>query len=214
MSDKTETEAVAVFHDARSLQSAADTLLISGFDRADLSLLARREAVEKELGHLYSSVTELEDDSHVKTRAYAGEDSLTEAKTAAVGGLFFVGAVAAAGAVVASGGTMAAAIIGALAAGGTGGAIGAALAGFVGRRHADALQGHLDKGGLLLWVRTVDSAQEQRALKILKDNAGEDVHLHALPQLVFGDKLQIYGYLDWLAGEPRPTEDGAAPRPS
>ena len=214
MPDKTETEAVAVFHDARSLQSAADALLISGFDRANLSLLAGREAVEKKLGHLYSSVTELEDDSHVKTRAYAGEDSLTEAKTAAVGGLFFVGAVAAAGAVVASGGTMAAAIIGALAAGGTGGAIGAALAGIVGRRHADALQGHLDKGGLLLWVRTVDSAHEQRALEILKDNAGEDVHLHALPQLVFGEKLQIYGYLDWLAGEPRPTEDGAAPRPS
>ena len=142
MSDKTQTEAVGVFHGAESLQSAADTLLISGFDRADLSLLAGQATVEKKLGHAYRSVAELEDDPRVETMAYAAGDSLTEAKAATVGGLFFVGAMAAAGAVVASGGTLAAAIIGALAAGGTGGAIGAVLARFMGQHHADALQRH------------------------------------------------------------------------
>lgn len=207
MSEKTQTEAVGVFHDARSLQSAADALLIAGFDRADLSLLAAQEAVEKKLGHAYSSTTELEDDPRVETRAYSGEDSLTEAKAAAVGGLFFVGAVAAAGAVVASGGTVAAAIIGALAAGGTGGAIGAVLARFLARHHAEALRRQLDKGGILLWVRTADTTHEERALEILKTNGGEDVHLHSLPKVAFGEKLQVYGYLDWLAGEPRPVKE-------
>lgn len=33
-------EAVGVFHDERTLQAAADDLLVAGFDRADLSLLA------------------------------------------------------------------------------------------------------------------------------------------------------------------------------
>lgn len=204
MSEKTQTEAVGIFHDAPALQAAADALLIAGFDRADLSLLAAQETVEKKLGHAYSSVAELADDPQVETHAYTGEDSLTEAKAATVGVLFFVGAVAAMGAVVASGGTLAATIGGALAAGGTGGAIGAVLAGVLERRHAEALQRQLDKGGILLWVRTADSEHEQRALEILKDRGGEEVHLHRLPKVSYGEKLEIYGYLNWLGGEPRP----------
>ncbi len=204
MSEKTQTEAVGIFHDARALQAAADGLLIAGFDRADLSLLASQTTVEKKLGHAYSSVAELADDPQVATQAYAGEDSLTEAKAASVGVLFFVGAMAAMGAVVASGGTLAAAIGGGLAAGGTGGAIGAVLAGFLERRHAESLARQLDKGGILLWVRTADSQHEQRALDVLKEKGGEEVHLHRLPQVSYGDKLEIYGYLNWLGGEPRP----------
>lgn len=204
ISEKTHTEAVGVFHDAQSLQSTADALLIAGFDRADLSLLAGQEAVEKKLGHAYSSVTELEDDPQVETQAYIGGDSLTEAKAATVGGLFFVGAVAAAGAVVATGGTLAAAIVGALAAGGTGGVVGAVLARFMGRHHAEAIERQLDKGGLLLWVHTADTGHESRALEILEANGAEDVHLHELPKVAFGEKLQVYGYLDWLAGLPKP----------
>ena len=101
---------------------------------------------------------------------------------------------------------MAAAIVGALAAGGTGGAIGAVLARFLGRHHAEALQRQLDKGGILLWVRTADSKHETRALEVLKATGGEDVHLHTLPKVSFGEKLEIYGYLDWLAGAPRPRD--------
>lgn len=205
MSVKTQTEAVGIFHDARGLRSAADALLIAGFDRADLSLLAAQEAVEKKLGHAYSSVAELEDDPRTATQAYTGGDSLTEAKAAAVGGLFFVGAMAAMGAVVASGGTVAAAIIGGLAAGGTGGAIGAVLARFMTHHHAEALQSQLDKGGILLWVRTGDREHETRALDILDANGAEDVHLHALPKVSFGGETpEVYGYLDWLSDAPRP----------
>lgn len=204
MSEKTRTEAVGIFHDAEALQAAADALLIAGFDRADLSLLAAQETVEQKLGHAYSNTAELADDPQVATQAYTGEDSLTEAKAATVGVLFFVGAMAAMGAVVASGGTLAAAIGGALAAGGTGGAIGAVLAGFMERRHAETLQRQLDKGGILLWVRTADSEHEQRALEVLNHLGAEDVHLHRLPEVSYGDKLEIYGYLNWLGGEPRP----------
>ena len=208
MSDKTHTEAVAVFHDARTLQSAADALMVAGFDRANLSLLASQDTVEKKLGHVYDSVTELEDDPQVPTQAYAGEDSRTEGMALIASGLFYVGAVTAAGAVVASGGTVAAAIAGALALGGTGGVLGVALARLLGSHHAEALQRHLDRGGLLLWVRTVDTAHESRALEILKANGGEDVHQHELAPRDPGSgklEVEVYGYLDWLSGVPRPS---------
>jgi hypothetical protein len=38
----------------------------------------------------------------------------------------------------------------------------------------------LDKGGLLLWVRTRDLEHEQRAKHILERHSGDDVHVHEL----------------------------------
>ncbi len=44
-------EAVAVFDDAEALQAAIDELESSGFDRAEISLLAGAKSVEEKLGH-------------------------------------------------------------------------------------------------------------------------------------------------------------------
>lgn len=41
----TFTEAVAVFHDAQSLQATIDELLSEGFDHAELSVLASEQAI-------------------------------------------------------------------------------------------------------------------------------------------------------------------------
>jgi hypothetical protein len=93
----------------------------------------------------------------------------------------YVGAVAAAGAVVVSGGSLAGAIAAAALAGGGGGLIGSILAKWVGDQHANYLQEQMDRGGLLLWVRTRDPAHEVRAVEILKKHAGDNVHTHTLP---------------------------------
>jgi hypothetical protein len=98
-----------------------------------------------------------------------------------IGGLMYVGAAAAAGAVVVSGGTLAAGIIAAVLAGGAGGLIGSILAKWVGDHHAHYLQEQMDRGGLLLWVRTWDAEDERRAVEILRRHSGSDVHVHALP---------------------------------
>ena len=175
-------EAVGLFHDEKTLQSAADELLVNGFNHADLSLLAGHRSVETRLGGLYERVADLEDKPDVAFQAFVDSDSRTEGKGVLVGGLFYIGAVAAAGAIVASGGTVAALILGVAAGGGAGGLIGAALAGFLEKHHAHALQEHLDKGGLLLWVHTPDEAHEKRALEILRRAGAEDAHVHALPK--------------------------------
>lgn len=185
MGDKTVREAVGVFHDETALRDAADELMTAGFDRSDLSLLAGDHAVEQKLGHAYKKVEELEDDAEVPSVAYSGSDSRPEAEGAVVGGLAYVGAVSTVGVIVASGGTVAAAIVGAAIAGGIGSAIGIALAKVIGDHHADYLKEHLEKGGLLLWVHTVDQEHETRACDILKKHGAEDVHVHDLPEAKF-----------------------------
>ncbi len=182
MPDMSIREAVGVFHDDRSLQSAVDALLIAGFDQSHLSLLAGQQAVETKLGHRFEKVAELEDDPAVPTQAFIDVDSRTEAKGALVGGLFYVGAVASVGIVVASGGTVAAALIAGAVAGGAGGLAGAAFARFLEHRHAHRLQQQLDHGGLLLWVRTPTAGDERRAIEILRAHGADDVHVHDLPE--------------------------------
>ena len=171
-------EAVAVFDDAKSLEAAIDELESSGFDRAEISLLAGARAVEEKLGHVYLKVDELEDDPSVPRTAYVSRESIGDAEGALIGGLLYVGAVVAAGAVVASGGALATAIGAAALAGGSGAAFGALLSRFVGESHANDIEDQLDHGGLVLWVRTTDKKTEERAKLILTRHAARDIHIH------------------------------------
>ena len=180
----TAYEAVGVFNSAEALQAAINELLSSGFDRAELSLLASQDAVERRLGHRYEKVGGLANDPTVPRAAYMSTEAIGEAEGGLIGGLLFVGAVAATGAIVASGGTLAAAIAAAALAGGAGGVIGSILAKWIGDKHAHYLQEQLDRGGLLLWVRTWNAEDERRAVEILRKHSGIDVHV--LPAPVWG----------------------------
>ena len=174
-------EAVGVFKTAAALQEAIDDLLLSGFDRAELSLLAAEHTVDEKLGHKYRRVTELEDEAAVPRSCFVSTESIGDAEGGLIGGLLYVGATAAAGAVVASGGTLAVLLASMALAGGAGGLIGSILAKVVGDTHAHHLQEELNHGGLLLWVRTWDDHDEKRAVEILRKHSGQDVHVHALP---------------------------------
>lgn len=174
-------EAVGVFDTADNLQDAIDDLMMSGFERAELSLLASERAVEEKLGHKYQKTTELTDNAAVPRSIFVSREELGNAEGGLIGILTYVGAMAAAGAIVASGGTIAVVIAGAVAAGGVGAAIGTVLARHLDKQHAHNLKEQLDRGGLLLWVHTRDAADEQRATAILKFHHARDVHVHTLP---------------------------------
>jgi hypothetical protein len=171
-------EAVGYFETAQSLQDAIDELLSSGFNRAELSLLASEHAVEEKLGHKYKRVQELEDDKEVPRTFFVSTESVGDAEGSLIGAPLYVAAVAAAGAIVASGGTVIAALAAATVAGGAGALIGSVLAKAVGEHHALHLEQQLEHGGLLLWVRTKDSEHEKLALDILGRHSVRDVHLH------------------------------------
>ena len=177
-------EAVGIFHRPEDLQGAIDELLSSGFHRAELSLLASEQAVEEKLGHRYGKVSALADHPTVPRAAYVSTEAIGDAEGGVIGGLVYVGAVVAAGAIVASGGTLAAVITATAVAGGAGGLIGTILAKWIGDHHAHHLQEQIDRGGLLLWVRTRTAEHEKRAVEILKKHSGDDIHVHALPVTV------------------------------
>ncbi|MGD2132286.1 MAG: hypothetical protein PVI23_05795 [Maricaulaceae bacterium] len=177
----TDREAVAAFNDAAALQAAIDDLLTHGFDRAELSLLASEQAVVDKLGHEFRSTRELEDAPDVPTVAYVARESVGEAEGHAIGALMYVGAMIGMVPVIASGGAIGAAIAAGAVLGGAGAAIGVRLADLIGHAYADRINEQLENGGLLLWVRTRDEAHERKAVEILKRRAGEDVHVHGLP---------------------------------
>ncbi len=174
-------EVVGVFSDADALEAAAGELLASGFALAQISLLAGEKAIVEKLGHKYERIEELEDNLEIPRTVYRSKESFDAAKTALLGSLASIGALATAGAIFASGGalvvTLASGVLGAEA----GGFIGGVLGDFVDDHHAKHLQEQLDHGGLLLWVRTADDAEENTAKQILSQHSGRDVHAHAIP---------------------------------
>lgn len=178
---RTVREAVGIFHQADDLQNAIDELLTSGFHRAELSLLASEQAVDEKLAHRYKKVAALADDPTVPRAVYVSPEAIGGSQGGLIGGLMYVGAAVAGGAIVASGGTLLAAVSAAAMAGGLGGFIGAILAKWVGDHHAQYLQDQIDRGGLLLWVRTQDAGDEKRAIEVLRKHSGTEVHVHAFP---------------------------------
>lgn len=171
-------EVVGVFHTAEDLEAAIDELLSSGFDRAELSLLASEETVAGKLGGYYQAASELADEPAVPRSAFVSTAAIGDAQGALIGGLAYVGATVAIGAVVMSGAAMGAAIAAAVLAGGTGGLVGSVLARWVGHHHAAHLQGQIENGGLLLWVRAWNDSDEARALEIVARHAADQVHAH------------------------------------
>jgi outer membrane lipoprotein SlyB len=174
-------EAVGVLDSAEELESAIDDLLSAGFSRAELSLLSSEHAVSEKLGHMFERVEEVEDLPDVPRRAYISRESLGAAEGGLIGGLIYVGAICAAGAVVATGAGLPLTAVAAAVWGGAGGFIGAELARWLDDSHAERIQEQLDRGGLLLWVRTRDAAHEARAVEILSRHSAHDVHVHGLP---------------------------------
>jgi hypothetical protein len=170
-------EAVAAFHSADDLQNAIDELLRSGFHRSALSLLATEAEVVAKLGHVYRKTTDLADDPAVPRTAYVSPEAVGDGQGAIIATLMYVAAGVLMGPVAAARGSFAALAAAAAIGGGAAGLLGTWLAKLIGDRHAMRIQGHLDRGGLLLWVRTWSRDQESRAVEILEQHSGRDVHI-------------------------------------
>lgn len=178
---ETIREAVGIFHDPESLEKAVGDLEARGFDRAEISILARDEVVEEKLGHRYERVKDLKDSPDTPRRAYVDKTFVNEAESGIIGGLFYVGAVAAAGATVATGGSLPLILGAALAAGGASGAVGGVVAKAMGNEEKKEIEAQLERGGLLTWVHLRDDIADETALKALRDNGADYAEIHHLP---------------------------------
>lgn len=171
-------EAVAVFHSVEDMEAGIDELLTSGFDRAELSILASEATIEEKFDGKFRTVKELEDNPDAPSVAYLARESFGSLEGYSIGLPLYLGAIIG---FVAVGGAAATTVLAAIVGAGGGAAIGGLLAGLIGQHHADFLDTQLRHGGILLWVRTRDSAHEQKAIDILKRHSADDVHVHGVP---------------------------------
>jgi hypothetical protein len=170
-------EAVAVFDTVEQLQAAIDELLESGFDRAELSLLASTDTVDSKIGHLPRAA--IEDDPKAPRGIYVSPEAMGAAEGGIIGTLAYIGGTATAAVLALAGGPITAIMLGGVLAGGAGGLVGGGLAAIMGLGRAAYFEEQLARGGLLLWVRTWTPAREERALQILRRHSGHDAHVHA-----------------------------------
>jgi hypothetical protein len=196
-------EVAGVFHTRAALESAAEDLLLNGFDRADVDLMATPDAVRKKLDRIYVEAEELPDIPDVPRQAYIARDDAAGAVAVTAGLLASVAATAGAFAIVASGGALAIAL-----AAGAGGGAAALLARHLGRQRAQELEAHMKKDGLVLWVRVRSPDREEQAQEILRKHGAEAVRVH---EIEIAKHLDEIPFSSRLVKEP-PGEDRSGHR--
>jgi hypothetical protein len=178
----TMREAVARFDDPERLETAISALQSHGFDRADISFIARDGFLGEHVASGSAGVRQSAEDATLKREAPVESTDLRQGRMLGTSMAAVVAAFAAAGFTIATGGAAALAMGLAAAAGLGVGAAGATLGMKADQSQHNFLDEQLARGGVLVWVRTRDAAAEGRALAILRAEGGTEVHLHDLPQ--------------------------------
>ncbi|MCC5871605.1 MAG: hypothetical protein JJU22_04350 [Gammaproteobacteria bacterium] len=158
-------EAVGVFADPQSLETAADSLAEAGFSDDRFTLLTTDQSVREHLDHLFESAGDPSSPAFEPRKE--GDDA-----THGIGrGLAFTGQTVAAGAVVASAAALGGPVVIGLAGAAAVGAAGAAMIAIINQNDVDDLQEHLNQGHLLLCARIEDAADERAAKAALSANS-------------------------------------------
>jgi hypothetical protein len=183
-------QAVAVYRDATHLQEAIDALLAAGFSREEVSLLAGEHTVKQSLGDIYTFVNEGRDSPNAPVTAFVKKKSVGGAFHGVADGVLFAGSVAVlAIAVVLSaifGGAVAAAtvaVVGVLCVGGL-------MAFIIHQNAGEALHDQVERGHMLLFVRTTDAGREKQAKQILAAHGGRRVKVLAVSREDQLDQLE------------------------
>lgn len=172
-------EVAAVFDSAANLEEAVDDLLRSGFDRAEISLMATEGAIDAKLAHTFQRREDGEDESRA---VYVSKDEIGQARKLLVGTLAAIGGMAGGAAVVATGGALAPAFLAALLGGGAAGAAGEAATYAFERERVKELEQRLQEGGILLFVTVANAEKERSALDVMGRHSPHRISVHeAIP---------------------------------
>lgn len=171
-------EAVGLFDSETDMQAAVDDLETHGFSNAAISRPVAPAAIEAAVHRKIHSVDEIEDDATVPREAYLDVDSNTERATFILMIPIYIAFLVAAGIAAAHGLEVWQGVIISLMLGAMGALLGGYFVYRISKRRSERERLEQAWGGLLLWVRTGSPSQEQKAITILRRNAGRDVHLH------------------------------------
>lgn len=149
-------EAVGVFAERESFQAAIAELEAAGFDHADLSVLATREAIEA---------------------AGTQTESWREVFNAFVNEVRYEHPLFASGMIFLAGGPITATIAGIIAAAVGGLAVKDVIEEVVARPHTEQFADAVEAGGAILWVRCASAERERDAMAILEKSGATNVHV-------------------------------------
>ena len=152
-------EVVGHFASHASFARAVKALTGAGFARGELSVLSTHESLDA-----------------VERDARPWKDALV----AVAGEIKYEAPLVAAGAVILVGGPVAASVAALIAAAVGGAAIKEVLDEVTSTSHREAFLRALAAGSVILWVRTAGAEAEQKAIQIMQDCGGLNVHVHEL----------------------------------
>jgi len=153
-------EVIGLFADRDSFEAAIAALMESGFERADLSVLASHESIDA---------------------AGAPGKPWRDVMTALVGEVKYEVPLVASGGVFLAGGTVAAVISGIIGAAVSGIALKEVLEEVTARPHTEEFARSLEAGSVILWVRAEDKDHEAAAARILETHGGYNIHVNERP---------------------------------
>jgi hypothetical protein len=171
-------EVVGLFNNVDDLQNAIRELEGTAFSRGDISVMGKREDLQNVFGSKTVPPELAMDNADTPRQAPSRPEEQNIGRSAMIGVPAYIGAMAMA---LSAGAVTFPAIIGAAALGATGGgAIGAILAKLLGDRYSRHIEEQIERGGLLLWVRTPDKDREDTAQRIMIACGGYNVHVHEI----------------------------------
>jgi hypothetical protein len=180
----TVREVVGVFDDQEHLQIAIDDLQADGLNRANITTLAGSRRIERELGHGYANVRDIEDDYEVPRTIYVSKRSLGVAEGVLIGIAIYIPALFVAANMASRGASDGALASTVLLAGVMGGILGWWFAHRLDGMYRSRIREQLDHGGIVLWTSVYSPEQEARASAVLTRSSARDVHAHDRPVMV------------------------------
>jgi hypothetical protein len=176
-------EVAGIFHSREALDAAVRDLLVAGFDRADVDIVAPPDEVRKRIGPVYVVPEELADLRGVPRRPFIAPEDLTLTAGIIIGVVAAGGAMAAAFSLLVAGvestvAGAAAAVVGAIA----GGAVASMVLGLFRKLkvHDKSIEAQMAKRGIVVWVRVRTPTSEEKAQQILREHGARAVRVHEI----------------------------------
>jgi hypothetical protein len=203
--ERTRTrEVTGIFHSRKALIAAAEELLLSGIDRADLDVSASFDELERRLNYASIPAADLADIPTVARRPFLGNDDelVTKAVAGSVAGC--AAAVAVALLLVTEDINPLLVVIVAVLCGLVAG--GAAVLVVHRRFERDRIRGLerlAEANGLLIWVRVRSPEKEAHAQEVLIRHGGKAVHVHEIELAKRAEDLPLHSLRPdpWLGDE-------------
>jgi hypothetical protein len=203
--DRTRTrEVTGVFHSRRTLDDAAQDLLVSGFDRADIDLSASPDEVQRRLNYAAIPPADLADVPTAPRQPFFGNDDLLSAETVASSVFGCIAAVGSALFLILRGyEAMAVAMWSILIGIFTGAIVIVPIYRLLRHEQVRGLEPVAEWDGLLIWVRVRAPEKEAQAQEILMRHGGQAVHVHEIDLQKRPEDLPLHAFRPdpWLGDE-------------